>query len=146
MAQIIGLKGYVDWGTKTVEKIFTLDKVRLLNNLWDQVVLNTPVLTGLAMYSWRMTPNQRSSYKPILAPGDGELYDVDTGRFTGYTRVFPEPDKPDMKKFTKKWKRIVLFNNQDYVAGLNENEAKYYYQFIDNGIRVAIARTKTGKF
>lgn len=110
-----------------------------LYNLWDEIVPNTPVDTGLAMYSWRMTPSNPSSYKP--KPEAGMLFN-ENGGLIKHVRVFPEPKRPNLEKYRRIYKKFVLFNNQEYVAELNENEEKYYYLFIDNGIRRAIEKSK----
>lgn len=139
------IKQFKDFANETVIEIFEAENKKLLYNLWDEIVPNTPVRSGLAMFSWRMTPGQKSTYKPIMDLDDGSRYDPVTGKFSGYVRIYPEPDRPVLEKYTRKWKNYYLFNNQDYVAGLNENEDKYYYQFIEDGIQRAIFRSKSKK-
>ena len=41
-----------------------------------------------------------------------------------------------------KYKKFFLFNNQDYIANLNEDEKRYYYQFIEDGMKRAVSKTK----
>jgi len=141
---IKGIEKYTDWLNESVLEITRKNNKKLLYNLWDEIVPFTPVQTGLAMYSWRMTPGQKSTYKPVLKQGEGELFDSDTGAFAGFTRVFPEPERPNIERYGKrKFENFYLFNNQDYVANLNEDESKHYYQFIDDGIKRAVAKTKS---
>ncbi len=114
---------------------------QFLYNLWDEIVLYTPVVTGLAMFSWRLTPSNPSSYKPKLT--SELIYNSDVGKgVVNSVRVFPEPERPNLEKYRRIYKKFVLFNNQEYVSKLNENENKYYYQFIDDGIRRAVEKSK----
>lgn len=141
-AKTINIKSYTDWMNTRVIEATEFKSKQYLYNLWDEIVYNTPVRTGLAMFSWRMAPSVKGTFKPILQEGEGELFDPNTGVFAGFSRVFPPPEKPNLEKYKKRiYKKFVLYNNQEYVVKLNEDESKYYYQFIDDGIRRAAFKT-----
>ena len=141
MAKLVDVKHYVDWMQASVVEATEKPSKQFLYNLWDEIVLNTPVRTGLARFSWRMAPSTKGTYKPTLLEGEGELYDSETGQFAGFSRVFPDPARPNLEKYKRIYKKFVLYNNQDYIVKLNEDETKYYYQFIDDGIARAIFKT-----
>ena len=126
----INVKAYTDWmNTAVVETTENISK-EFLYNLWDEVVLGNPVVTGLSKFSWRMTPDRKSWFKPELPP------------YSGFERVFPDPERPNLDKYKRIHKTFVLFNNQEYVVNLNEDNSKPYYQFIENGIDRAKLKTK----
>lgn len=136
----IDINAYVDWLDEFVIEATGSANKKFLYNLWFEIVPFTPVKTGLAMFSWRMTPGQKSNYKPS---GSSNLtFDSGVGRgVVKETRIYPEPEVPNLDKYKRMYKHFYLFNNQNYVASLNDDETKYYYQFIDDGIRRAIAKT-----
>jgi len=136
---VTGIDNYVDFMNASVVEITSKQNRRLLYALWDNVVPKTPVRTGLAMFSWRMTPSVKSTYFPKLSQHDMNLSD-------GNQRIFPPPERPDLDKYKRiNYKKFVLFNNQQYVADINQDEKKYYYQWIETGIRKALIQAKVSK-
>lgn len=138
----LDVEQYIDWMQTNVIRTSQAKNEIFLRNLWNSIVPNTPVRSGLAKFSWRMTAGQKSSYKPSIEGGGfGEIYKAD-GKFAGYKRVFPDPDPPKYHVFRRfDYKAIFLFNNQDYITELNENEEKEYYQWINDGLDRAVAKS-----
>lgn len=106
---------------------------QFLNNMWTNITEGNPVHSGLSKFSWKMTNSYPSKSHPIMP--DGYDWKVDG-------RVFGDPPKPPVLRTGKHYKTYFMTNNQKYVTKLNDADtSKYYFGFIDDGIRRAVLQT-----
>lgn len=112
-----------------------------LYDLWDFVAGRTPIYTGTLKYSWRMTPGRPSTYKATQAKvriKNGKVF-----------RKYPDPERPNLEKYTDRWNQFFLTNNQTYTQVVNDDETKatygypFTYNWIENGIETALYRAKS---
>lgn len=130
---MINIEKYLGFMDQQV--IETTNKVshQFLNNMWTNITEGNPVHSGLSKFSWKMTNSNPSTSKPMLPEG----YD-----WKKDGKVFDDPPKPPVLRTGKHYKTYFMTNNQRYVTKLNDNDvSKYYFGFIDDGIRKAVLQT-----
>jgi len=136
---IDGIENFKELGSDVIKVVGKANKA-FLYDLWFFVVEGTPVFTGAMKFSWKMTPGKPSTYKPP--------YKKAVNANGGIIRMYPDPEYPNIEKYTDRWNNYFLVNNQNYVQVVNDDETKAdygyedTYQFIEYGIEKAVRRAQ----
>ena len=90
---------------KTIINLVMRSNSKLFENLWKDLVNQTPVDTGTARYSWIFTAGRPSVKRPIK-------------------QQYSYPSLPDFWKYTWRWQNWYITNNQPYLSKLNNGHSK----------------------
>lgn len=128
---MMDINKYLSFMDEQVVQVTNAVSHQFLHNMWYNIIDGNPVVSGLSRYSWRLTQSSPSTSRPQLM----QNYQYNDGR------VYGEPPKPQVLRTGTLYKNYFMVNNQDYVTDLNEDTSRYYFGFIDDGIRRAVLQT-----
>lgn len=88
-----------------VSKIVNVESRQFLLDTWTDLVNTTPVKTGKARASWK------------ISPGSPFTREIPAGTY-GY------PELPNLDKYTRNWTKWYIANTAPYIQDLNAGSSK----------------------
>lgn len=88
-----------------IKKIVNVKHRQFMLDVWTELVNTTPVKTGKARYSWK------------ISPGSPYTKEIPDGQY-GY------PPLPNLDRYVRNWTKWYIANTAPYIAELNQGSSK----------------------